>query len=112
MDDRTRWCGSHLVGDVARSERAYESHVREAGSIEFWWNGYVTEVKLAGGGSLEEATEFMLQFGPVARIAKLSGVEDLTPLRQAVQAVLEPNQTTDGIQMGAGMWIYQARNPG
>jgi SAM-dependent methyltransferase len=94
----------------ADSERV-EGLLRDAGFRETSAQPFDTEVSIAGGGGLEQATDFMLQFGPVARIVAQAG-GDLAPVRDAVRDVLAPHQTSDGIRMGAGMWIYQATNPG
>jgi len=100
--------GPMAFADAERVEGLF----REAGYDEIASVPLHTEVALAGGGDLDEAAEFMLQIGPVARIAKLSGLSDLRPLRDGVRRVLEQHQTPDGVRMGAGIWIYQARNPG
>jgi SAM-dependent methyltransferase len=83
--------------------------LEEAGFEDVHATGHDSEMKLAGTGGPEAAAEFMLEIGPAARAAREAGLDDPTPLRDAIARALAPHQRGDAIVIGAGMWIYQAR---
>lgn len=67
-----------------------------------------TEVLLAGGSSLEAATQFLLEIGPVGRIASEAPPETRHRIRNAVRDAIAPSAGPNGVTLGAGMWIYRA----
>jgi SAM-dependent methyltransferase len=85
--------------------------LEEAGFELVRANAHDSEIVLAGGGDPEAAADFMLRIGPAARAAREAGLEDPTPLREAIAKAVEPYQRDGSIVLGAGMWIYQAWRP-
>jgi SAM-dependent methyltransferase len=85
--------------------------LEEAGFEAVRATAHDSEMRLAGGGDPDSTAEFMLRIGPAARAAREAGLEDPTPLREAIAKAVEPYQRDGSIVLEAGMWIYQARRP-
>ena len=62
------------------------------------------------GGSLDEAIETALNFGPLARIASELDEKTLAAIHGCLLASLEGFETADGIALPAACWLVAARN--
>ena len=63
-----------------------------------------------GGGTVEEAAEFLIQLGPTASALRDADPALLSRVRDAVRTALEPFATADGVRMSSAAWIVTARN--
>jgi len=67
------------------------------------------ELLLRGGGSLEEAAEFLLQIGPAAAALREAGRAGDPAVREAIRAALLPFATPRGVRLGYAAWIATAQ---
>ena len=69
------------------------------------------EILLGGGGSLDDAVQF-LRYGGMGR-AVLDGVDDATQdqVEFAVSEALAPYLTSDGVRIGCAAWLVSAVRP-
>ena len=69
-------------------------------------------ILLAGGGSLEDAVRFVLEFGPAA--ALLADVDDevRAAAAESVREVLTPHLTDAGVSIAGAAWIVSGRRSG
>ena len=69
----------------------------------------VTKTMTIGGGSLDQAVDFLLQMGPTGRLLRESGAEVRSAVAQAVRAAVEPYATPDGVRMEGAVWIVSGK---
>ena len=63
---------------------------------------------IGGGGTLDEAVEFLLQIGPAAMALREASAEKQAAATLAIREALVPYQTSDGVRMDAAVWIVTA----
>jgi len=61
------------------------------------------------GASLEEASEFLLQMGPTARMLANVDADTRTRIAAAVRDAIAPFHDDDGVRMGSASWLVSAR---
>ena len=65
--------------------------------------------RLVMGETLEDASEEMLNIGPLARAAAELDEPTRTNIRDAVAGALAPYQTSSGVKLPAAVWLVSAR---
>jgi ubiquinone/menaquinone biosynthesis C-methylase UbiE len=88
--DRTRT----ILSDAGFSDIAFES-------LEL-------ELAVGGGGSPEQAAEFLMNLGPVARILKDKPETDRRIVVDAIRNAIVPYDKGDGVRMGSAAWLVTA----
>jgi hypothetical protein len=63
---------------------------------------------IGGGGSLDEAVDFLLQMGPAAAALREAGADAMARVRPAVRDALSPYYGKDGVRMDSASWIVTA----
>jgi len=63
------------------------------------------------GDALEEATEFLLEVGPVAALLKGTEAETREHARAGVLEALRPYAREGRVELGAGCWLFRAVSP-
>jgi SAM-dependent methyltransferase len=61
------------------------------------------------GAGLEQAAEFLLQVGPLARALRDAPAAPLERIAGAVREAIAPHATPNGVTMGYGAWVVCAR---
>jgi SAM-dependent methyltransferase len=62
-----------------------------------------------GGGSLEEAVDFMMEMGPAAQALREADEATRARVRQAITETMKPFERDGGVLMDAAAWIFTAR---
>jgi len=62
-----------------------------------------------GGGSLEEAVDFMMEMGPAAQALRESDAATRARVREAIYETMKPFERNGGVLMDAAAWIFSAR---
>jgi SAM-dependent methyltransferase len=70
---------------------------------------YETELSMGGAKTVDEAVEFSLELGPLARLLGDAGMDVRTRVAQAVREALTPYVTQHGISLRGAAWIVFAR---
>ena len=68
------------------------------------------EDMLIGGASLEVTVDTTLSMGPVAAALREADPGKRPPVEDAVRRALAPYDGSDGVRLGAGVWVVQARS--
>ena len=69
-----------------------------------------TEITLGQpGATIEEATESMLDIGPVSAALREAGPEARPTVAAAVREALAPFQTSRGVRLGSALWLVTCR---
>jgi SAM-dependent methyltransferase len=63
----------------------------------------------AAGASVEQAADFLLQLGPLARALREAPDPPLARIAAAVREAIAPHATPGGVAMGYGAWVVLAR---
>lgn len=72
---------------------------------------YVRDLPMGGGASLEEATNFIFEIGPLSRLLTEVDQAQQTKVRQAVTQAVAPHYTDKGLIMTWSAWLVTAANP-
>jgi len=64
---------------------------------------------VGGPGQLDEATDFAMRLGALARILSESDPSLLPPVRQAVRTALAAHEGLDGVRLGGSIWLLSAQ---
>ncbi len=67
------------------------------------------EIRIAGPGQMEEATDFATRLGALARILAETDPALHAPVRAAVNAALVPHDGPAGVVPGGAIWLVSAR---
>jgi len=62
-----------------------------------------------GGGSLDEAVDFMMEMGPAAQALREADAATRDRVRQAIYETMKPFERDGGVLMDAAAWIFTAR---
>jgi len=62
-----------------------------------------------GGGSLDEAVDFMMEMGPAAQALRESDAATRARVREAIYETMKPFERNGGVLMDAAAWIFSAR---
>lgn len=96
--------GPYGLADEAKIKRILaESGWREIAVSP--WDGPIT---MGGGGSVDDAVDFVLRIGPCAR-AMAEQQLDFNEARRRLTDALAPRHTGAGVVMNAGCWLVTAR---
>ncbi len=96
--------GPFAFADAARVSRILES----AGFAEIALEPVETSIAFAG--TLENATEFMLNLGPASALLRDAGPDVAVRARDAVRKALAPHVGPAGPRLGAAIWVVTARH--
>jgi SAM-dependent methyltransferase len=83
----------------------------EAGFAEVELTGADHPVSLGGARSLDEAADFLLEVGPVARALREAGGAETEAVRAAIRDAIAPYTSESGVALGGAIWIVTARKP-
>ncbi len=99
--------GMFALADPAR----IQSILTDAGLEEVSIDSLIEEILLGGGGSLDDAVQF-LRYGGMGR-AVLDGVDEATQdqVKVAVSEALAPFLTSEGVRIGCAAWLVSAVRP-
>ena len=61
------------------------------------------------GATIEQATESMLDIGPISAALREAGPEARPKVAAAVREALAPFQTSRGVQLGSALWLVTGR---
>jgi SAM-dependent methyltransferase len=81
----------------------------DAGYTNVTIEPFTTAMLLAGGGSLDDATDFLRSTGMARALFAEASPEEIDRALAAVRAALEPFMTPEGVRIGAATWIVGAR---
>jgi SAM-dependent methyltransferase len=70
---------------------------------------YEAELNMGGARTVEEAVEFSLEIGPIARLLGDADVDARTRVAQAVREALTPYVSQHGVSLRGAAWIVLAR---
>jgi SAM-dependent methyltransferase len=70
---------------------------------------YEAELNMGGARTVEEAVEFSLEIGPIARLLGDADLDVRTRVAQAVREVLTPYVSQHGVSLRGAAWIVLAR---
>jgi SAM-dependent methyltransferase len=62
-----------------------------------------------GGGSLDEAVDFMMEMGPAAQALREADAHTRTRVRQSIYETMKPYERNGGVLMDAAAWIFNAQ---
>ena len=62
-----------------------------------------------GGGSLDDAVDFVLQMGPASIALREATAETVAKVRASVREALAPYQTPEGVRLATSSWVVTAR---
>jgi ubiquinone/menaquinone biosynthesis C-methylase UbiE len=62
-----------------------------------------------GGGSLDDAVDFMMEMGPAAPPLREADAATRAQVRQAIYETMKPYERNGGVLMDAAAWIFTAR---
>lgn len=100
--------GPFAFGDDAKVQRVLETAGWRDVRVEPW----VHPLSLGGGGSLDDAAEFLTRIGPTAR-AMQDAPEDLrAAVKLRLRDALAPHLRADGPALDGAMWRVSARREG
>lgn len=100
--------GPFAFADAARVERL----LRAAGFEAVAHESIVRELRVGGGGTLDEAVAFLLQLGPVGVALRDASGDARAAVMEAVRAALAPYFDGAAVRLRAASWIVTARRPG
>ena len=79
------------------------------GFTEISLESYEAALNMGGAATVEEATAFSLEIGPVATLLRTADEETRTRFAHAIRDALIPHATQDGVRMNGAAWIVFAR---
>ena len=85
-------------------------HLLEAGGFkDVSCESYEAELSMGGARTVDEAVEFSLELGPLARLLGDAGMDLRTRVAQAVREALTPYMSQHGVSLRGAAWIVLAR---
>ena len=94
---------------------AEPEHVRRiltgAGFTDVSFEDARRELRVGGGGDLDQTVDFLLQMGPAARALREADPGLVPIVSAAIREALQPFQGADGVRMPSAAWIVTARTP-
>jgi len=85
-----------------------------AGWSEVGIDSFETEMGIGGSADLDDAVDFLLRIGPLARVIAESADprEHARAVAAALRDRLAASHGQDGVRLGGATWIVTAKNPG
>jgi SAM-dependent methyltransferase len=100
----------HAPGPFAFADPDRLRQVLTAGGFtEISLEPYEAALNMGGARTIEEATAFSLEIGPVATLLRPVEAETRTRVAYAIREALLPYAGPDGVQMNGAAWIVFAR---
>lgn len=96
--------GPFRLADPSKIERI----LADSGWSDVELDRWTSDVLVGGGGSLEDAAEFLVRIGPCARAIADQGL-DANDVRTRLMDAIAPRQTRDGVPLTAACWLVSAR---
>ncbi len=96
--------GPFSLGDPQRLRGVLEA----AGFARVELEGVETSLRIGGAGGVEEATEFLLEVGPTARVLEGASPSVREAVAGAVREVIAAHATAEGVRMDCAVWIAVA----
>ena len=97
--------GPFALADLAKLEALLDS----SGFTDITIESFETQMLLGGGGTLDNAVEFLMNSGAARAVFDGASPDAATKALAASRAVLEANMHDDGARLGAATWIVNAR---
>jgi SAM-dependent methyltransferase len=83
--------------------------LRDAGLCSIGFESFERTLQIAGGRDLEQARDFILGLGPLARVmASVTDPDTRQKVGEAVSEAMAPHQTPNGVEMPCAAWIVTA----
>jgi SAM-dependent methyltransferase len=103
--------GADAPGPFAFADRDRVARIlAQAGFADVEIEALEGTLSVAGGGTLDEVVEFLLQMGPTGAALRDAGPDTRPKVAAAVREALLPYQTPAGVQMDAAAWLVSGRN--
>jgi SAM-dependent methyltransferase len=100
----------HAPGPFAFSDpERVRGILSAAGWKDFTAQKHDVGMRVAGPGQLEEATDFAMRVGALARLLVEEAPEVRAEVRAVVKAALAPHDGPDGVMLGGAIWLVSAR---
>jgi SAM-dependent methyltransferase len=96
--------GPFSLGDADR----VRAMLRAAGYSNITIDSYETSILLAGGGSLEDAIDFLQSTGTGRALFADAAPDAAERAIDGMKSALKPHVTPDGVQLGAATWLVSA----
>jgi len=80
-----------------------------AGFTDITFESYEAQLSMGGAANVEEAADFALEIGVVARLLTEANVEVRAKVAQAVREALVPYTSANGVQLGGAAWIVSGQ---
>jgi SAM-dependent methyltransferase len=98
--------GPFSFGDPARVRRILD----EAGFSDVAIDGAEALLVVGGGGSVEEAANFLMEMGPTGAALRQADASARPRVAAAVRRALAPFEGPGGVRMRSAVWLVTARN--
>lgn len=100
----------HAPGPFAFADPDRVRHIlTTAGFTDVSLETHQAALSLGGAATVDEATEFTLEIGPVAVLLRTVDAETRTRVAHAIRAALLPYAGPDGVRLNGTTWIVSAR---
>jgi SAM-dependent methyltransferase len=99
--------GPFSFADQERVERI----LSRAGFLQLRFDKVDETLSVGGEVDLDQAVDFLLQMGPLARVLREIGAEPVPRVRATVRKALEPYSGAQGVRLQGAAWIVTARAP-
>ncbi len=96
--------GPFSLGEAERLRGVLEA----AGFARVELEGVETSLRIGGAGGVEEATAFLLEVGPTARVLEGASPSVREAVAGAVREVVAAHASTEGVRMDCAVWIAVA----
>lgn len=97
--------GPFAFADPQRVRHSLES----AGFKDVTLESYEAQLSMGGAVNVEEAADFALEIGVVARLVMEASTEVRNQVAQAIREALLPYTSAKGVQLGGAAWIVSAQ---
>ena len=97
--------GPFAFGDAER----LRTLLAQSGFRDIGIEGVADTILLGGGGSVEDAVDFLRGTGMARALFAEASPDDVARAIDAVREALAPYQTPEGIRLGAAAWLVNAR---
>lgn len=83
--------------------------LRDAGFASVEIEGFDNEMTMGRGSDLDESIEFITKIGPLSRLLQDADGETVEKVKRAIREAVKPYQTSNGVELGASVWLVKAK---
>ena len=99
----------HELGPFAFADADRLARIlREAGFARTEIQAYEPRLVVAGGRTLDDAVDFVMEFLPMRRALKTASVEEREHVHEAIRGAIGPYERSGGVIMPSAAWIVKA----